>query len=314
MRDLLGPPVTQPIAEGAALGLSIPALRDGNVRVLLGTIFTELSSPPDARWGYAGHNDADRAYEMGVRQLRIYQELERAGEIRIVRSREDLEAAATGGAPGLVILMECADPIRSPDEAAWWHAQGVRVVGLAWGRGSRYAGGNSTGGELTALGRAIVGKFDRLGILHDVSHLSDQAFAELCGATRARIVATHSNVRALVEPIQRHLTDEQIGEIARRDGIVGLNLFSKFLAKGRPATAQDAVAHVQHVASIAGRQRTGLGSDFDGGFTPAECAIGCQRPQELNSLTDALHQAGWSEAECRGFAHDNWMRVLRDVL
>jgi membrane dipeptidase len=96
--------------------------------------------------------------------------------------------------------------------------------------------------------------------------------------------------------------------------MVGLNLYSKFLAKGRPATVRDAVAHVRHVANIAGRQRTGVGSDFDGGFTPAECAAGCQRPQELGALTAALRNAGWSPEECRGFAHENWMRVLRDVL
>jgi membrane dipeptidase len=211
--------------------------------------------------------------------------------------------------------MEGADPIRTPDEVAWWHARGVRVVGLTWARGSRYAGGNAAPhGPLTAMGRDCVQALDACGILHDASHLSDEAFDGLCAATDARIVASHSNSRCHAPDIQRHLTDAQIAEIARRDGMVGLNLFGKFLADGRPATLEDAVRHVEHAASIAGRGRTGLGSDFDGGFAPPECAAGCGRPEELPALADALAGAGWESAELDGFRHANWMRTLRASL
>jgi microsomal dipeptidase-like Zn-dependent dipeptidase len=71
---------------------------------------------------------------------------------------------------------------------------------------------------------------------------------------------------------------------------------------------------VEHAASIAGRGRTGLGSDFDGGFAPAECAAGCGRPEELPALADALAAAGWDAAALAGFRHGNWMRTLRAAL
>lgn len=311
-----GPEVARELPPGLPRGISIPALRRGRVRVFLGTIFTELGTESNA-WSYRGHDDVEGAHAAGVRQLEAYEALERAGHLTLVRTAADLDrcaAAPDGSAPGVVLLMEGADPIRSPDEAAWWHARGVRAVGLTWARGSRYAGGNATGGPLTDLGRRLVAALDACGILHDASHLSDAAFEGLCDATPARIVATHSNCRALVAPSERHLTDAQVRTIADRDGMVGLNLYGKFLASDRRATLSDAVRHVVHAASIAGRDRVGLGSDFDGGFAPADCPEGCGRPEELPALAGALRTAGFAEAELSAFAHGNWLRTLRAAL
>ncbi len=310
----MGPGIDKPVPDPQTRGVSLSALLEGRVGVVLGTIFTESSAAPKEPWSYAGSTDVEGAHSAGLKQLNIYLDLERQGKLRVIRQRGCLEEAARAHLPGVVILMECADPIRSPDEAAWWHAQGVRVVGIAWSHGSRYAGGNSSGGPLTAQGRELVRQFDRLGVLHDASHLSDEAFDGLCAATRERIVFTHSNARALLDTNQRHATDAQLGIIAQRDGMVGLNLYGRFLATGREATLQDALRHVEHVATIAGRHCTGVGSDFDGGFTPAQCAQGCQRPQELGALLEGLRERGWTERERNGFAHANWMRVLRSVL
>ena len=316
---LWGPPVDRELPDQVARGVSLPALARGRVRVFLGTIFTELGAESaGTAWGYGSSDDAEAAHAAGVRQLEFYEALDGAGRARIVRTAADLDACASapeGSPPGIVILMEGADPIRTPGEVGWWHARGVRVVGLTWARGSRYAGGNAAPhGPLTAMGRDCVQALDACGILHDASHLSDEAFEGLCAATDARIVASHSNSRRHAPDIQRHLSDAQIAEIARRDGMVGLNLFGKFLADGRPATLQDAVRHVEHAASIAGRARTGLGSDFDGGFAPADCAAGCGRPEELPALADALAGSGWGTADVAGFMNGNWMRTLRASL
>ncbi|MFO0962826.1 MAG: membrane dipeptidase [Phycisphaerales bacterium] len=316
--DQVGPRIAQEAPDRAVRGISLPALARGRVRIFLGTIFTELGEEAAAQpWGYRDHDDLEGAHAAGARQLAIYHGLERAGALRIVRTRADLEAcagAAPDAPPGLVILMEGADPIRTPEEAGWWFERGVRVVGMTWARGSRYAGGNGTGGPLTAMGRALAQHFDALGILHDASHLSRAAFDGLCAATARRIVATHSNAQALLDPSERHLTDAQACAIAVRDGVIGLALYQKFLASGRPSTVEDALAHVGHYATLVGRDRLVLGSDFDGGFTPAEAPTGCQRPEELGSLAQGLARRGWSAGEIAGFAHGNWMRVLRAAL
>ncbi len=297
--------------------VSYPDLREAPVRIALATIFTEAKAPGQPG-GYADSDDVEGAHAVGAQQLAWYRAEERAGRMRIVRTVADLERAASDDRPdaplSIVILMECADPIRSPEEARWWFDAGVRVVGLSWGYGSRYSGGNSSGGPLTAAGRELIAAFDELGILHDASHLSDASLDGLLATSSRRIVATHSNCRAMLEPKERHLTDEQVKAIAARDGVIGLNLYGAFLAVGRTPTLEDAMAHVERIAALVGRERTCLGSDLDGGFGPDRLPMGLRHPRDYRRLDEALAARGWSERERTGFRHGQWMRVLRASL
>lgn len=289
--------------------VSLPDLRDAPVRIALGTIFTESRSP-DGPVGYRDSDDIEGAHRAGRLQLEWYEREEAAGRVRLIRTTQDLDEALADRSPsaplGVVLLMECADPIRAPTEAAWWHARGVRVVGMSWAYGSRYSGGNAEGGPLTPMGRDLVAALDALGILHDASHLSDASLDDLFSLTGACVVATHSNCRALVEDRERHLTDDQIRAIGARDGIVGLNLFGKFLAPDRPATIDDCVRHVHHVAGLIGSKGVGLGSDLDGGFPASGLPLGVQHPRAFPALAQAI--------DIPGFAAANWLRVLRQVL
>jgi membrane dipeptidase len=114
---------------------------------------------------------------------------------------------------------------------------------------------------------------------------------------------------------QRHVTDAQIREIARRGGVIGLNLYGKFLASGRAATIDDALAHIDHVATTAGAcAACALGSDFDGGFAPMDVPEGLRSPQQVHALLPLLRARGWSDVDCSGFAHNNWLRVLDESL
>ncbi|MFM7262116.1 MAG: dipeptidase [bacterium] len=311
------------VPADATFSCTLPSLRSGGVRVALGTIFTELGgNPTTERVAYRDSDDLDGAHHAGLIQLEWYEEMERRGEIAIVRTRADLARTLTGEGPlGIVILMECADPIRSPDEAAWWHARGVRVVGMSWAHGSRYAGGNARAGGLTDLGRRLVETFDELGMLHDASHLSRAAFDDLLAHTSRRVIATHSNAQSLLEPSERHLTDAQIAALAARDGWIGLNLYGRFLASGRRATIADCVAHTMHVARIAGADRVGLGSDLDGGFGREQLPVEIQSPAEYARLLDALETAGFTRVAARDaaawkrdYTHANLARVLAESL
>ncbi|MBL9149325.1 MAG: membrane dipeptidase [Phycisphaerae bacterium] len=287
--------------------VSWPDLADAPVRIALGTIFTETRSP-DAPAGYRDSDDVEGAHRAGLAQLRWYEAEEAAGRIRLVRTRADLEQAAAAPATdpiAIVLLMEGADPIRTPEEAPWWFERGVRVVGMSWAYGSRYSGGNAEGGPLTPAGRDLVAAFDALGVLHDVSHLSDRSFDDLLACTSKRVVATHSNCRALLAPRERHLTDAQIRAVAARDGVIGLNLFGKFLAEDREPTIDDCVNHVHHVAALVGNERVALGSDLDGGFGASGLPRGVRHPREFGALAARIG--------IYGFAHANWLRVLRAV-
>jgi membrane dipeptidase len=320
---LHGADVGQAPSTGEARCVSLPAMRAGRVRLILATIFVERG--PDGRgtlWGYDG-DAPDTARGPALRQLEWYEQLERTGSARIIRTRDDLDALMRSGndaPPGVVLLMEGADPIRDADDVAFWHARGVRVIGLTWALGSRWAGGNSTGGVLRDGADDVIRAIDALGIVHDASHLSDESFDGLMSSTRARVIASHSNARALLgapaPPARpdRHLTDRQMRAIATRDGVIGLNLYGRFLASGREATLADAVAHVQHVASVAGRATCVLGSDFDGGFGPDQVPAGVRGPDQLDALAGALESCGWSPAECESFAWCAGHDLLRDAL
>jgi len=293
--------------------VTLPALRAGDVRIAMATIFTEalgdVTGDPSA---YRAIDDVEGAARAGRLQLAWYESMERAGAIRIVRTPEDLVPTPGPGEPlRVVLLMECADPIRDCAEAAWWIAAGVRVVGLAWARGSRAAGGNGAPGPLTAHGRALVDELDSLEVIHDLSHLSDEGVDELLERTHGPAIASHSNCRALVGDNQRHIADWHIAALGARGGAVGLNLFAKFLRNDRRPTIADCVAHIERVAELMGHCRgIALGSDMDGGFDASQLPEGLDHPSRLPALLDALAQRGFSDSEIRGFAHDNWLRIL----
>ena len=313
-----------PCSDPTAGCLSLPDLREGDVRVALATIFTEIAgsggpgtcSPHDAPHVYRSINDLHGAFAAGMRQLELYERLEREGCVRIVRTRRDLDFVGDDeGLLRIVILMEGADPIRSPDELALWFERGVRAIGLTWAMGSRYAGGNAAPGRLTTLGMELAHAIDDLGVIHDISHLADDAWEQLAAMARGPIVASHSNARALATPSERHLRDDQIHWLAERGGIIGLNLFKRFLSPTRDGTLRDVVKHANYMADLIGRRDgLALGSDMDGGFPASDLATGLEHPRKLNALAAAMRESGWSEQEVRGFQSENWLRFLRSAL
>lgn len=335
----------------APAACTLGSLRDGRVGLCLGTIFTEVGGTGPE--GYAA-GDFKRAFAVGRAQLEVYltwrdqgtialdlrsalRAVSGVGEVRAgmgVSSVRALSAAAararlprTAAGLRVGILMENADPIRSPDDVAWWVERGLVAVGLAWARSSRYAGGNTTREGLTDVGRELVRALDAHRVVHDASHLSERAFDDLCAATPRVVIASHSNARTITDPSganQRHLTDDQIRAIAARGGVIGINLFSAFLRPGLSESGRadivDVVRHIEHIAEIAdaapgsaggrGRAHVALGSDMDGGFSAARLPSGIDTPSDLMRIAEALRSRGWSDAEIADFACGNWLRVL----
>lgn len=323
-------------AGGADLPASItlPSLGQGRVVAALGTIFTE-GGGSDRRIGYP-LGDAQSAFTVGTRQLQIYRQwadlglcslpagtAETAGTARTAQPAQTVGPSLGRASPLRIgILIEGADIIRDPAELAWWARYGVVAVGLAWWQASRYAGGNGTPADdpragLSASGRTLVAEIDRLGLVHDASHLADRAFAELLETTDRVVMASHSNCRTLLGEAknQRHLTDEQIRAIASRGGVIGLNLYSRFLDaacdKAGRCTVATAVRHVEHICQLVGsRRHVGLGTDADGGFSAARLPEGVNLPSDYGKLIDELARLGWTDADIRGFTSGNFLRLF----
>jgi membrane dipeptidase len=329
--------------------VTLPSLREGGVRACLGTIFTEAvidPADPSAETGAFAYpqGDALAARACGLRQLKLYQAWRDAGVIELLRPPAprrseapeqsalplaELSLSELGSAPLAVgLLMECADPIETPDHLDEF--PGLLVVGLAWARGSRYAAGNGQDVDgnpgLTDIGRELIDRLDEQGVLHDLSHLSDRALDQVLSHTNARVIASHSNCRALCSSgdatrDQRHLTDQTIMQIAERGGIIGLNLYAPFIdpqctqsgntRPGKRPTIAQAIDHVEHICSLHGHKRcVGLGSDMDGGFTADRLPMGIQTPGDLHKLFEELASRNWSDDDLHAFAWGNWARVL----
>lgn len=335
-RELRGP-LERAAPPHPPAGVTLGSMRDAGVHLALATIFTEKDGL--RKVGYPA-GDAERAFIVGRAQLEVYRTLADESEVSLdlsnILRQEPGIGVVTGGMgvsetrplsaaeqlarartpkPHLGILMECADPIRDPSELEWWVERGVVAIGLAWRLGSRYAGGNSAKGPLTDLGRELVREMDRLGVVHDASHLSDESLAQLLESTDAPVIASHSNCRALLEPNgdERNLTDDAIRAITQRGGIIGINLVSAFLDSctwdGGRAVVDDVVRHIEHLCEIIGdRRHVGLGSDIDGGFSADNLPRGIDSHADLGLICERLHDRGWSDPEIAGFACENWSR------
>ena len=307
--------------------VTLPELRRAGVGVAVATLF----AAPRTLWRPAGapaltekqraltYATPDEAERLALDQLAVYRRWEGEGHVRVLRTRRDLDGHVRqweGGdrTPALVISMEGADPIRQPGELGVWVERGVRLVGPAWQR-TRYAGGTHQPGPLTRLGRDLVRAMAEAGVALDLSHLAEEAARDVLAMDTGLVFASHSNARALT-PGARHLSDETLAEIGRRDGIVGVVLGNEFVKAGvqrgdpkASVTLADVRAQAEHVAGIVGWGRVGVGSDFDGGFGLQETPLEITRGADFHRLGAA------APAEARaGFLGGNWLRFLRRAL
>lgn len=273
------------------------------------------------------------------------------GGLRLALTAGDVQAAcadATGYIAALIGL-EGADPLAGrADNLTHFFELGVRLVIPAWDD-NLFAGSSAgPGNGLTEEGIRLVELAEALGVMLDVSHLSDLAFAQVETLTRKPFIASHSNCRALC-PAHRNLTDEQICALADRGGVMGINLAPDFLSPAYLAAwnsvmgettallkAADAATrqrireeagpklraiprpglewmarHVQHAINVGGEQCIGLGGDLDGiSFTPD----GIQGVQSYPLIADALRAAGLTERQVELVCWRNMARVFAEVL
>ena len=162
---------------------------------------------------------------------------------------------------------------------------GVGMMTLTWNGENPIASGHQADSGLTSFGREAVQELLRHRIWLDVSHLNDQGFWDLMEATEKPVVASHSNSRAVC-PNPRNLADEQVREIARRGGMIGLNYYSPFLrGDGRPAELEDVYRHAAHLLDLGMENGLALGSDFDGADLPP-CLDSCEKVPQLGAYLE----------------------------
>ena len=262
--------------------------------------------------------DAQEAVHVAIEQAAILFRLEALGALKICITAAELRSCLESGKMAAILHMEGAEAI-DPELHALdiFYRAGLRSLGPVWSRSTifgegvpfRFPGSPDTGSGLTGLGMDLVRRCNALGIMIDLSHITEKGFWDVAERSSHPLVATHSNAHALC-PHVRNLTDDQLRAIAESGGMVGVNFAASFLREdGRmieDVPLEQVVRHFDHLMSVLGEDHVGFGSDFDGAKVPE--AIG--DAAGLPHLVDAMRRHGYDDVLLKKLCHENWLRVL----
>jgi membrane dipeptidase len=308
--------------------VSFPELRRGRVVTVIATLLPRLlrigAMPAVQRYASMA-----AAYGAAHGQLRYYEGMVQEGQLRWIRDWPTLdrhirewEADETSATRplGFILSMEGADSILRPDQVEEWFKVGLRIVGPAHYGVSPYAHGTGTEGGLFPDGPALLKEMQRVGMILDVTHLSDQCFDEALEIYGGPVLASHHNNRTLT-PNQRQLTDEQTKHLIQRGAVIGHALDTWMMIPGwvRGETTTfvplaKIVEHIDRVCQIAGDARhAAIGTDLDGGLGKEQSPGDLDTIADLQRLPDMLKARGYSGDDIRGIMYGNWVRFFKEA-
>lgn len=285
------------------LGVDIQKLKRANSVAQFFALFVDLQEHPDA---------LARALQMVDV---FYRELEEnSQDIAIARNYAELTANQASGKISTFLTLEEGGAIAgSLENLRNFYRLGVRLITLTWNYpneiGYPHIDPAFTKQGLTEFGLQVVTEMNRLGMLIDVSHLSDQGFYDVARVSSKPFVASHSNARAVCSH-SRNVTDEMIQVLGEKGGVMGLNFAAHFLGHPTTSRVEDMVRHIKHVVNLGGIEVLALGSDLDGIEDQLEISdIG-----QIDKLTTALRQEGFHESEIEKIYFTNAVRVIKENL
>ncbi len=236
-----------------------------------------------------------------------------SNEFQIVLKPSDIDYAIKQGKIGALLTVEGGDILEGELlNLRILYRLGVRAMTLTWNYRNEIGDGvleiKSKGG-LSNFGHEVVMEMNRLGMLIDVSHLSEEGFYSVLEVSKKPISATHSNAWS-IHPHPRNLRDKQIEVLAKTRGVIGINFYPPFLSD-QNADLNDIIRHIEHIAALAGTDVIGFGSDFDGiDKTPDEI----NGPQDYEKIINALLKLNYSEEDIKKITYQNYIRLLQSVL
>ena len=230
--------------------------------------------------------------------------------VTFCRTGAEAEAAFAAGKTAAFLSAEGAELLDCDlEKLRMAHRMGVRIVNITWNHPNALSGTNAEEPDrgLSEQGRAFVKTMGELGMLVDVSHLSDPGFWDVMEITHRPVVATHSNSRALF-PHPRNLTDEQFTAIINTNGVAGLNMYAGFL--GDDPDFDTVVSHLEHFLALGGENNVSMGGDWDGITSMPQ---GMNGIQDMEKLYEHLLRRNYSETLLEKVFYSNLMRVVNEV-
>lgn len=267
---------------------------------------------------YARDRAYDEAYSAATGMIDYAHRMAGADRgFRIIEKQSGIQAAVQSGGTAGILTVEDAGVLDGQlsrlDEL---YRKGVRLMTLTWNYENCIGWPNSCDPEvmgkgLKEFGVQVLERMNSLGMIIDVSHLSDGGFWDCIRLSKYPVAASHSNARKLC-PHRRNLTDEMLRALGDKGGVAGLNFYGCFLRSGGAASVWDIAEHAAYMIGKAGEDTVALGTDFDG-FDSGDLPAGVRGTQDMERVWHALKKRGITERQIEKLAYGNVMRVLREV-
>lgn len=226
--------------------------------------------------------------------------------VKLCLNFRDILSAEKEGKIAALLSIEGAEQISDIDAA---YGQGVRIVHMTWNHDNALCGAAmDSGAGLTQEGKSFVLRAQQLGIMLDMSHVSERGFWDTLSISTRPVIAGHSNARAVCN-VTRNLTDAQFTALVKQGGGAGINLYPEFLGLGRDIDA--VFAHIEHFMSLGGERAVFLGCDLDG---IEQMPKGISGVQDLGRIYEALLRHNYPERLARDIFRNNILRVMEKAL
>jgi membrane dipeptidase len=304
--------------------VSLPELRKGEIFL---SLFTILATVKNQKRGL--FSSSDIAYSVAHAELTYYNLLESKNLLRMIKTKEDLHShfndwrKHSDSTPlGFVLAMEGADPILEPNQLKYWWDKGLRVLSLCHYDENQYGYGTGVKGKLKPSGYKLLEEMEKLGMVMDVTHFSEQCFWDALDAFNGDILASHNNCRSLV-PGVRQFSDDQINAIIERGGVIGVALDNWMLHEGwvtgktplELVTLQNVVDHIDHICEISGdTEHAAIGTDLDGGYGKEQSPSDLDTIVDLQKIVSILEERGYSQPNIEKIMYKNWLRKLEQTM
>jgi membrane dipeptidase len=305
--------------------VSFPELKRAEVGVGVATVLARIEQPINHWFGYT---TPEACYAIASAHLAYYRGMERSGWMRMIRTKSDLASHVKSWQSdpektpfGFILSMECADAVLDPDQIFEWHQNGLRAIGITHYGPNRYGGGTGSEAGLAVEAIPLLQNIEKLGMLLDLTHLSDRAFWQVADRFGGRVLASHQNARKFCD-WQRQFSDPMIRVVIERDGVLGMAFDAVMLQRGwirghsKPeVTMERVVDNIDHICQLAGNARhVGIGSDLDGGFGKDQSLADLDTIADLQKLPDLLRKRGYAESDIEAIMHGNFLRLFGETL
>ena len=304
--------------------VSLDAMRKGNIGIC---VATQIGRYVKKGSTLPGWNSPHQAWAQTQGQLAWYKAMEEIGEMFQITNTDQLNAhldlwkTSSEKKPiGYILSLEGADSIITIDHLKRSFEQGLRAIGPAhYGPGTYAQGTDSTGG-IGAKGKDLLKEIERLNLILDATHLSDESFWETMKLYKGPVWASHNNCRKFV-PHNRQYSDEQINELISRGAVIGIALDAWMMVpnwvrgestpEGMGVTLNQMIDNIDHICQLAGNSlHAGIGSDLDGAFGIEQCPNDLDTIADLQKVPKMLSNKGYADGDIHNIMHQNFINFL----